>query len=525
MATNQTQPSSIRSASALLIFIFAFVKNSLAICLLKLDSTAAFFLCFHKLQKGHKIMQKEFKSPELYEIYDYDLCKQFWNDIYHDENFDGIIYFCGRNRNNKFYNMHFCARHEVNEYLQHLQINKCLDYYYSINHFAKKKNKGIRRTAATVFAFCGTVIDLDIHNSKMTIVENKNRLNEYISKLDTAIVLGDALPYNYLIRTGRGIQLVYIYNRAIPSTLTIMHTRIQDIIIKQHEQISNDFPNLGIKVDASSTRKKSGVYRMPGTYHSKTHTFTTLEKTSFPYLDNSKIIDTYGFFDEPPATYHISRKYSGSAPQCAKNRTIHCWKIINAVKQYQEDRFAQHQHPGHENRNCTCFIYIHFLLEVMDYDEAFNELKIFNNRFDVPLPEAKLKFMIDYAYNNYLDDSKSRMRHLKNTTVLEYLCLEEGDYGIDDATARRKKIENERRLRVEAKKQEWDKKNSSIVELYYQGLNNAEIAKTVGCSTMTVLRRIKTLIPEEDRKPAWERQGISINEFYATINQNKAKHK
>lgn len=346
------------------------------------------------------------------------------------------------------------------------------------------------------------------------------RLKQYIGKLDILIGFNEAFPYNYLIWTGRGVQIVYIYNRAISSKLEIMHKRIQDLIIRQHEQISDDFPDIGIKVDSASTRKKSGVYRMPGTYHSKTHTLTILETTNFPYLDNSKIIDTYGFFDEPPRTkefYTIPKKYSGPPPQCAINRAKHSYKIINAVKQYQEDRTAEKMHPGHENRNCSCFVLAHFLLEVMDYDAAMAELQAFNNRFNVPLPQRRLQYMLDYAYSNYLDDSKARMRHLRNTTVLDYLNLEEGDYGIDDATKRNKEIIEARRKRVEARKKEWDAKTELIIKCYHDGFNNAEIANEVGCSIKTVQRKIKANIPEKDRKLAWERLGISKSEFYRQL--------
>lgn len=458
--------------------------------------------------KGQKHMTEEIKNPEIYENYNYETYAQFWKDIYHDTNYDGIIYFCGKTEENRFYNMHFCARHEVDEYLKTLQVTPVLNYYYSMNHFCKKK--GVARSNANFFAACGTVVDIDFHNSRAKPEVIEKSLNIYLSKLESMVALGDAFPYNYVLKTGRGLQFVYIYQNNISFKLEIMHNRLQELILRQHQKIVTDNPDLKIKIDTGATKKKSGVYRMPGTYNTSNHKQVTITKTDYPFLDTSRIIDTYGFFDivQLPV-YEISNHYrSGTNPNNSLKR---CFKYINIIKQYQSDGRAEQNHPGHENRTCTIFVLAHFLLEVMSYDNALEELIQFNNNYRVPLPEKRLKYMLDYCFLNYTDESKKRMRHLRNSTVLTYLGLEDGEYGIFDTLEKKKQAEKKR----QHKKAQVEQRNTSIQEKYNAGVPYPTIAAELGISTKTVYRIIKKLYPnkKENQKP-WERLGISKSTYY-----------
>lgn len=60
--------------------------------------------------------------------------------------------------------------------------------------------------------------------------------------------------------------------------------------------------------------------------------------------------------------------------------------------------------------------------------------------------------MLDYAYENYLDENKYKMRFLKTSTILQMLNLSDGEYGIHDNSETRKKLEEERAIRREQKK-------------------------------------------------------------------------
>lgn len=445
--------------------------------------------------------------------YPYDVVNEFWEDIFHDINFDGIIFLCGKTQKEKFYTICRLARHELGDYLKTFEILPNMDYYFTSNQFMKKKG-GVRRRSNNFFAATSTIIDIDIHDKRIPQDFIDKTLAVYKSKMDTLIALGDAFPYHYCVNSGRGLQFVYIYERPINFKLQIMHKRMQELILRQHSKLLTDNPDIQIKLDSGTTKKLSGVYRMPGTYNTKVHKQVTYTKTGYRYLDTSKIIDEYGFFDEPIgprqiSTYHINPDFKGTQNRKNRNSISHCRKMISAVYQYQKDRYAYKQNPGHENRNCTCFVLIHLLLEVMNYDDTLEEILAFNRNFYIPLPERRLKSMVDYAYENYLDKSKYRMRFLRNSTILDMLDLSDGEYGIYDNYEKRKKQEAERAIRREEKK----KRDMKICELYEQGLQKKEIAKQLLCSPKTVRKVVnKHYPPKPDNKEKYK----EIAELYLT---------
>lgn len=432
--------------------------------------------------------------------YPYEEFSSFWEDIFHDVNYDGIIFICGKTKKEKFYTIRRLSRHELCDHLKTFEIFPNMNYYFTSNHFLKRKG-GVSRRSNNFFAATCTIIDIDIHDIRKSQDFIDKELARYKAKLDTLISLGEAFPYHYCVFSGRGLQFVYIYERAINFKLELMHNRIQELILRQHAKLLADNPDIEIKLDKGTTKKTSGVYRMPGTFNIAVDRQVTYQKTDYHFLDTSKIIDDYGFFDTPPgsrriSTYHINPEFKGSKKRKSRNNISHCRKMINAVYEYQSDHYAYRQHPGHENRNCTCFVLIHLLLEVMPYDDVLEKILLFNRNFYVPLPEKRLKSMLDYAYENYLDENKYKMRFLKTSTILEMLNLSDSEYGIHDNSEARKKLEEERALRREQKKN----RDVIICELFNKGLEYQAIASQAKCSIRTVNRVINKHYPRKDDK-------------------------
>ena len=438
-------------------------------------------------------MQKE-KIKTKTAHYPYEAVDEFWNDIFHDDNYDGIIFLCGKTKDEKFFTIRKLSRNELGDYLKTLEILPYVDYYFTPNQFKKKKG-GATRRSDNFFASTCTIIDIDIHDKRMSQDCIEKMLLAYKAKLDTLIALEEAFPYHYCIHTGRGLQFVYIYEKAINYKLLIMHKRMQELILRQHSLLLVDNPELQIKLDKGATQKLSGVFRIPMTYNTKVHKYVDYSKTYYPFLDCSKIIDSYGFIDNTLNTnhvssYHIKEKYKKSS----NNHKTHYSNLINAIYKYQEEHYAYRQNPGHENRNCTCFVLIHLLLVTMDYNDALHEILSFNQNFYMPLPEKRLISMLDYAYENYLDDKKYKMRFLKTSTILEMLNLENGEYGIYDNSALRKKTDIERATNRENRKH----RDDQICSLYKQNMEYKEIAQEVNCSVRTVQRIVLNNFPSKN---------------------------
>lgn len=467
-------------------------------------------------------MNAEILIPDIYKKYDYNTFAQFWEDLFHDTNFNGIVFFCLREKDNHFKNMLFCNRSKVFQSLKDMSITPVRDYYYTASQFRAVKGKGIARKKENFFATCATVVDVDFHCTKTNEHLREGALNEYKGKVDALISLGEMFPYNYIINTGRGLQFIYIYEKCIPFPIEFIHNRVQELLIRQHEQIATDNPSLKVSVDVGASKKTTGLFRMPGTYNTKVHKgfYTTCEKSGYAYLDTFKIIDTYGLCDEPipllphtPKTYDIAPKFQ----ETGNRRGNHNHKIISAIYEYQRLKMAEQLNPGHENRTCTCFMLSHQLLAVMPYGDALNELSTFNRSFREPLPQKRLEQILWYCYQNYLDESKYRMQHIKNSTILNYLGLEDGSFGIYDTSSpdyRPNPDAKSNKERAIAREQR-EKRNLSIVEDFKSGMAYKDIAAKENVSIKIVYRIIKKMVPKEtpSQKP-WEKLGISKSTYY-----------
>ena len=116
--------------------------------------------------------------------YPFDDVSEFWEDVFHDTGYDGIIFLCGKTKEEKFFTIRRLARHELIDYLRTFEILPYMDYYFTANHFAKKKG-GVSRRSNNFFAATGTIIDIDIHDKRIPQDRIDKTLAAYKSKLDT----------------------------------------------------------------------------------------------------------------------------------------------------------------------------------------------------------------------------------------------------------------------------------------------------------------------------------------------------
>jgi len=445
--------------------------------------------------------------------YQYNQCKEFWEHIYHDTNYDGYVYFCTKS-NETFNNFHYCKTSEISDFLSSLQIHKNLDYYYTPNHFRVTSN-GVKRDSNHIFAYTCCVVDIDCHNTKIPYDLLEKNLYTYLQKLDLLVNENECTPYNIALKSGRGLQIIYVYANAISYKVDFKHKKLCDILLFQHEKIIKDFPDLCLSLDKASTKRLSGVFRMPHTYNPKSNPkhFVSYSITNSPYLDVDKLLDaTYEPLETMPI-YEIQKAFqTDNKPNIGR-----CKKVINAVYNYQRDQRASQNNLGHENRTCSCFVLAPFLLALYSYRTALDILKDFNNNYKQPLPDRRLEQILSYCLENYKSDAKCSMRYFKNATILEYLGLESGDYDIfvtDDYVYNPyfAGISKEER---EARKKEKDKRNTTIKRLVNKGIPFSEIAKQTNTSLSTIYRFAKknTLIPPKAKKP-WEELGISKSTYY-----------
>lgn len=445
--------------------------------------------------------------------YQYTQCKDFWEHIFHDKNFNGYVYFCTKN-DKTFNNFHYCKASDISDFLSSLQIHKNLDYYYTPTHFRVNTN-GIKRDGNHIFAYTCCVVDIDCHNKKMPYDLLEKNLHTYLQKLDLQINNNECTPYNIILKSGRGLQFIYIYEKAISYKVDFKHKKTCDILLLQHEKIIKDFPDLLLSLDKATTKRLSGVFRMPYTYNPQSNQkhFVSYSITNSSFLDVDKLLDATYEPITPIPVYEISKDFQ----TINKPNIPRCKKVINAIYNYQRDQRASQNNPGHENRTCSCFILAPFLLALYNYNTALDILKDFNSNYKQPLPDRRLEQIVSYCLENYKNDAKCSMRYFKNSTILEYLGIDSGDYDIyvtGDYVYNPyfASISKEER---EARKKEKTQRNATIKRLMKKGVPYSDIAKQTNTSLTTIYRFAKknTLTPPKNKNP-WETMGISKSTYY-----------
>lgn len=386
--------------------------------------------------------------------------------------------------------LQFCKIDEIPLFLSSLKLLPKHDYYYTLNQFRNTK-RGVKRDTSHVFAYTGVIVDIDCHTSEVSPIVFRRLIKEYLQKVDILQEIEYHIPYNIVVHTQRGLQLIYLYEKPISYKVEFLHKRICDIILKQHESILNDNPHFPFTLDSATTKRNSGLYRMPFTYNRKVKNgFVTYEITNSKYLDVDKIIDTYGLVDTPNPIYEIQKEFRNNNTVASISR---CKKIIRAIYDYQASGIASSKNPGHENRTCSCFMLASFSLAIMPYANALAELLSFNSHYRNPLSEQRVKQILDYCMQNYEDDKKCNMRFFKNETILRYLDIESGTFGIFATEGfvynpYYSQISPEER---KTKKEQKEKRNLLILEQLKSGAPYQQIMKQSGISRATFYRLIK----------------------------------
>lgn len=460
-------------------------------------------------------------SKDCLEKYEYEKAKFFFDTIYHDTNFNGHIMFCRMNRDGKFYTLKAPKTNERNDFLQSLEICKSLNYYYTLNQFMWV-NGTLNRDTQHIFSYGGVVIDIDCHKAYMSYKKLSENLDTYIRKVDLDIALNKSIPYTMCVKSGMGIQFIYVYEKAISYKLAFIQEIMENHILSIHEKIVKEYSDLGVELDSSTTKRKCGLFRMPYTYNTKTPTkqMTSFFFSDYDYINVQEIIDKYSLIPkkspQPKNTYTIAPKFQ-SKKGANKKR---CKKIVDAIFSYQKDLLKNLPYGGHENRNRTCLVLANFLLNIMPYEQARIVLFAFNDNYREPLTTQRLTTILDYCNSNFEDEKKIEMnyRYFTNAKILEYLNLQSGDYGI---VATKDFIYNPCYQSISEEEREEKRKakairNTQILEMLSKGHTYDEIAKEVNTSISTISRICNKNRPSEIEKhpKPWEVQGISRATYY-----------
>lgn len=121
-----------------------------------------------------------------------------------------------------------------------------------------------KRTADNLINIQNLVIDIDSHQSKMTI----EALNVHIKDFEQKLINKMIIRPNFINRTGRGLQLWFCIEPCHVSLNKICLSVI-DMLCTHIEQIMKSLNEKELSIDKTSSMKLNGLFRLPYSYNTK----------------------------------------------------------------------------------------------------------------------------------------------------------------------------------------------------------------------------------------------------------------
>lgn len=415
------------------------------------------------------------------------------------------------------------------------------DYYLTANGFCNSKNRQVKNLS-TVH---NLVIDIDCHTDYRYNREDMEYLGDWLHRYfrETTEQDPNFREPNTIVNTGRGFQVWWRFEPFSYSELSYMWktvcdyyiSKVQDMfqnIEKFTRRIYEDFceimgfskyehptsflqvkmnkvHNLNFfRLDVASSRKKSGLFRVPGTFNSKTGVYG-----SFRIFHDRRIDITDLFFSLHPATGNPYKKRKKSK----KSKKTSHWNGFAQKREEDLKKLVEYRQKNgfttYGYRDLVClFICAAYCSSGEDDSAAIAAVKRMNQMFDVPMKERELL--------NYMSSCMHKKYKFGNDYVIQALGItteEQKILGI--CTSRNSK----KRLR----KQEKEERYQKAIELSKKGYTQQMIASETGLSQPTVSRVLKkaastdsSVFDAEETVTDDEKNGKNENEKCYSENTN-----
>lgn len=258
--------------------------------------------------------------------------------------------------------------------------------YVTVNSFS-----GVKRKNSNLFAINGIFIDIDGHNLKPDeIVQAK--INT-VSVINDAIKEGRLCNYTAMTDSGRGIGLLFLYDRSIAAHGNTerqikFHKSLYNKMIKLIEKLLNEYNGVILSVD-KGVKDTARLCGLPGTYNYNARA----------YRRNIKI--------NPDARYSLSQiaDICGFEPTKKQKKKVNKdMRNVEGLGQSRADKLRRLQASrkdwqGYHHQ--LCFIYYNTVKLYMDESEAAAALEEFNWSFaDYGIDRAEIRGIIRSSKGN-----------------------------------------------------------------------------------------------------------------------------
>lgn len=336
--------------------------------------------------------------------------------------------------------------------------------YVTVNSFS-----GVKRKNSNLFAINGIFIDIDGHNLKPDeIVQAK--INT-VSVINDAIKEGRLCNYTAMTDSGRGIGLLFLYDRSIAAHGNTerqikFHKSLYNKMIKLIEKLLNEYNGVMLSVD-KDVKDAARLCGLPGTYNYNARA----------YRRNIKI--------NPDARYSLSQiaDICGFEPTKKQKKKVNKdMRNVEGLGQSRADKLRRLQASrkdwqGYHHQ--LCFIYYNTVKLYMDESEAAAALEEFNWSFaDYGIDRAEIRGIIRSSKGN------GAAYCFTNAYIMNSLNLNEreaAEFKFETAESR------------ELKKIETLKKKLARDKMVVHAILSCETYNEVVCLTGVALRTVKRI--------------------------------
>ena len=359
-------------------------------------------------------------------------------------------------------------------------LRQHMDYYIVANSFKSPKY----RRAVNVHSLTNIVVDIDVHHARGGI---KGCRDVIMQRLDALLYLifvkkpiGLPCP-NTVVHTGRGIQLWWTIKPLSAKKLKYIYKGIQEYLFTALEkEINSADPELKeyVLLDISASKKMSGLFRLPGTWNTRSKTYG-----DFWILHDNKLDAAKLYFALHPATgkpyiKYKKKKKQGNPVFRKNNYGNHIDNMIRSLIELR--RSAGEMEDGYRDLYCLIVLSAYLSNDTPE-DEAWNRVVALNNSFKNPLPEKELR--------SYMSTAMQKKYKYRNETIIGYLGIDDEEQkalGFYPANVHYYEERQKARERGQKRRKMKEKRDIKIIELFAKGVLQEKIAELVGCAQSTV---------------------------------------
>ena len=381
-------------------------------------------------------------------------------------------------RGGKFSLVRFYHADEVWKAIDELKFCKT-NYYITANRF-----KDGKASMGSLFGFSNIVLDIDIHNGDWAAAFCRRK--PILESLEFFLLEGfrDDPEYpapNTIVRTGRGIQLWWALE-PIHAGCRNMYLYVAERLMDRAQEIIDGTPSLeGLcKVDRAATKRMAGLFRMPGTFNTKSGrrgTFDVMHEDRISLPDTyCEMWERYGKENLKPGWTRAKGRPDSFLPiAAARDDALH------ALVRLRREGGVE---PGDELRDLTMFVLCSSWLSAgRDMEFVKGRLASLNNEFVQPMPE--------HEYLAYMSTAARKKGYLiSNKWIISQLGITEEEQEAIGLHEPGMSLE-QREERSKKRKESDAARDEQIVRLCREGFGKKEIAEQVGCSAQTVSRVLK----------------------------------